>query len=774
MSDNSQSGLREIERWLSCGLLLCAALLTSLPSPAFAACDGSGDPVTVSVDCYDLSITGNKTNVTIKSSATISSLFTLDSVLVGPSGNVTGTFLNQGTITADFGHNALTVQQGSIATLTNEGLITNARTGSMYGAIVNNGDIGTLNNSGSISATEGSFGSGAHALIHSGHIGLLNNSGLISAQNSAIYLMPGISSRIDSILNTGTIQGGIAGSATSTFASAIVLGGGNSIGTIVNVGVIDHSVCDAGGTCYAAIENRGGSIDTITNLGILTSGNTGNSGYGIINGVTGHIGTLNNDQQDLTYFGVLPDNYMAIIYGASNYGKLIVTNASGVMNFTVDAAAPIGTSVYTSVLSGVAEGNLAATSGSWGGGLFDNTWVLTSTTPSQWDLQVTSRPIVPSVEESPAGQALAVAIQETTTDVASGLLPPDAPIPVLANGVTLQQAAQGLTQAQVNQFAEVNAEGYSSNLTIGLQQMGMISEAVTDRIYARSTDFNASHSRSIWADASGSRGRVDGYNGLSGFDYNLYNMIVGGDIIRKADGGLGVFAGIGYANMSESDDVPQEFDTVSYLVGLYGGREFASDIRLSASAGYIYGQNEATRHNRDIGQFTGGTARSDYGSNGAYGAVKLAKAMTVNDSITVSPFVGASYSQLWMNEAKESGGGDFNYTISSATAYTTVLFLGSDLAIPLSGAAADGLAVIGFVKLGYDMFADDDDAHRVTANSDIYGSFEQVGADMGPFVSNFGLGITGSGANGLAGRIGVVGALNTNGYQFGLGGELRW
>lgn len=250
-------------------------------------------------------------------------------------------------------------------------------------------------------------------------------------------------------------------------------------------------------------------------------------------------------------------------------------------------------------------------------------------------------------------------------------------------------------------------------------------------------------------------------------------MIVGGDIIRKADVGLGVFARIGHANMSESEDVPQDFDTTNYFAGLYGGKEFASNIRLSASLGYIYGQNNATRHNEDIGQFSGGTAKSDYGTNGVYATLKLAKPIAVTDTTTVSPFVGASYSQLWMNDAKESGGGDFNYTISAATAYTTVLFIGSEFSMSLSD-NADGLALIGFAKVGYDMFADDDSAHTITANSKIYGSFDQVGADMGPFLSNFGLGIEGRAANGLTSRIGAVAALNTNGYQFGLGGELRW
>ncbi len=754
--------------------LLCIVLAVPVfaVDQAFAdACDTSANPVVINSSCDDFVIGGVKSDVTIGQPATLSPFFGNEGALINNSGNVTGTFLNRGTIVSGFGRDGL-VNQGKIARLQNDGTITSSYSTSSHAALANDGEIGTLLNTGTISATVGNFGGGAHAILQGGHIGILNNSGTISAQNSAIYFQPAFSSRIDTLTNTGTITGGINGGGTNTFASAIVLGPGNSIGTIINTGTIDHSVCQ-GSTCYAAIENNGGSIDTITNLGRLTSGNTGDSGYGIINGVTGRIGTLNSDQEDLKYYGTLPGNYLAIVYGPSNYARMAVTNASGVMSFGVDAAAPIGTSTYASVLSGIDEGNLAATSGSWGGGLFNNTWVLSSGAPSQWDLTLTSQPIVPSVETN-AGEKLADTIVTTVSYSASGEVPPGTPVPVLVNGVTLQQAAQNLTSAQAQQFSDVNAEGYSSNLTIGLQQMGMISDAVMDRIHSQpSGSQEVEPSRHIWVDGSATRGKVNGYDGLSGFDYDLYNIVVGGDLLRTSTGGIGVFAGYGYSRMSESEYVPQDFSTNNYFAGLYGGHDFASDVRLSGSVGYIHGRNEASRNNASFGQFTGGKAESDYSSNGAFGALKLSKSIMVSEA-TVTPFIGASYSQLWMDQAKESGGGDFNYTISDATAYTTVAFVGGEFIAPVSLAGSDGLAVVGFARVGYDFFADDDEAHSVTATSSTFGSFEQVGADMGPVVSAMGLGIQGGSADGLSGRLGAVAALNSNGYQFGLGGELRW
>jgi hypothetical protein len=750
---------------------LLLLILLALPRTAEAVdtCDNAPDPIAISTDCYDLVIGSAKTDVSVGPSATVSPFFSpYDAVLVRSSGEVTGTFLNQGTISSGFGRNGL-VNEGRITTLVNDvqGIMKDDGLSAYEASLINSGEIGTLVNKGKIEASIGSWGSGAHAILQAGHIGTLDNSGIITAQNSAIYFALVGAPRIDTLINSNLIQGGVNGSGTSTFASTIKLNPGSSIGTIINTGIIDHSVCDAGGTCFAAIENDGGSIGTITNLGKLTSGNTGNSGYGIINGITSTIGTLNNDQNDLKYFGKLPQNYMAIVYGPTDYGKMAVTNASGTMNFGVDAAAPLGESTYAAVLSGVTSANLKnILSGEWGGGLFNNTWELEEDTnlASVWDLKLTSEAIVPSVEGE-SGQSLAEAILKKTTELASGSVPPGTIEPVLENGVTLQQAAQTMTAEQASQLSDVHAEGYSSNLTIGLQQIAMISEAVTDRI-----DDEDEPSRRIWVDGSAIRGTVDGYDGLSGFDYNLFHVILGGDIISSSTGNFGVYAGLGQSSMAESEYVPQDFSTTSLFAGLYGGRDFAAGVRLAASAGYIHGANEATRHNADIGQFTGGDATSDYATDGVHGTVKLSKAIDVSDGLTLSPFAGAALAQLWAERAEETGGGDFNYTISDAAAYTTVVFVGSGVRAPVSGS----MAVVGFARLGYDMFADDDDAHSVTATSHLFGSFEQVGADMGAVLANMGLGIEGQSAHGVSGRIGAVGALNSNGFEVGLGGEVQW
>lgn len=808
------SGAAQQRKALGAGALRVLAggavvVAMSSQAQAQAACDTTADPVSVGADCQNFLLNSAKSAVTIGPSATVSAFFfQKDGVLINPSGSVTGTFLNQGRITFGIENNAMVnrgtistlinqnqiigswdglLNRGTISTLINQGSILTNGLDRNYGALDNPGEIGTLENSGTISATGGILGQGPHAIRQSGHIGILQNTGLISAQNNAIHFVPAINSRIDTLFNAGTIEGGVAGAGISTFASAIKLEPGSSIGELINTGRIDHSVCDdVNGpqddvNCYAAIDNRGGSIDTITNFGTLSSGNTGTSGFGIINGVTGRIGTLNNDQNNLKYYGTLPANYLNVIYGVSTYGSLAVTGGSGVMSFGIDAVAPIGQSTYANVLSGVSAGNLSTTSGSWGGGLFNNTWVLNPVTGSQWDLQITSTPIVPSVESSPA-DSLANAIIQTVTTSDIAFVTPGVAVPTLVNGVTLQQAAQSLTPVEANQLSTVSAQGYSSNMTIGLQQMGAISDSVMARSQTplsgdgegQAAAVELDHGTYIWVDGSASTGTVDSYDGLSGFDYDLYDLTFGADLRRDETGIFGVFAGTGYSDMTESVDVPESFDTTSYFVGLYGTKNLAADAELSATLGYIYNDNSASRDNASFGDFTGGTAESDYSSYGLYGAVKLSKPLASADLTKVTPFLGASFSKLWMNEANETGGGDFNYSIAETSAYSGIIFAGSDFSMPLSGTGGDRMSLIGFFQLGYDFFADDENAHTVTATSATFGSFDQVGANMGPVQSSIGLGVEGDLARGVYARLGAVGSFNTNGYQVGLGGEIRW
>ena len=319
-------------------------------------------------------------------------------------------------------------------------------------------------------------------------------------------------------------------------------------------------------------------------------------------------------------------------------------------------------------------------------------------------------------------------------------------------------------------------------MTIGLEQMAHITNTVMDRIHAPMSAspstkvYQDDEGRYLWADAAAVKGTVNNYNNLAGFGYSLYDIIIGGDIKRSKDGGFGVFAGTGTTSMTESQQVTQNFNTNNFYAGLYGARNFAEQVKLSGALGYMYGNTNANRSAPNVGDLVGGNATSSFKSNGVYAAAKLAKAYQA-ENFTVSPFVGASYSQLWMGGASEQGGNTFNYGINSATAYTAVTFAGADFIYPLLKGTNDPLSLIGFYKFGYDWYANSASAHTVTAPTSFSGrtqSFAQVGANMGPVSNMVGLGIQGGITKEISARIGAVASYNTYGHEYGGGAELRF
>jgi hypothetical protein len=599
-------------------------------------------------------------------------------------------------------------------------------TGGLFdsGLYINTGStITTLNNLGTMDGYAG--------LLNPGSIGTLNNSGVIGTTTGSIY----------GLVNTGTVS------------------------NLVNSGTITSRE-------YAVSNGNGATITTFTNTGSIIAGF---GYYGITNNTNGTISTLNNAQNGLTYSGKLPTNYNIIINSPTSYGSLAATLPSGAMNFGVDttrSTLPTGVSNYSSVLSGLTNSNLVRTTGNFVGGLVTTSWILNNSSGTNWNLQTTKTvATAPVVAGSSAGTNLAYVFTGQSTNATAQ-----------SNGVTIGAAVSGLTQAQVNQLQNVHAEGYSSNMTIGLEQMAHITNTVMDRIHAPMSAspstkvYQDDEGRYIWADAAAVKGTVNNYNNLAGFGYNLYDVIFGGDIKRSKDGGFGVFAGTGSTSMTESQQVTQNFNTTNFYAGLYGALNFAEQVKLSGALGYMYGSTNANRSAPNVGDLVGGNATSSFKSNGVYAAAKLAKAYQAQN-FTVSPFVGASYSQLWMGGASEQGGNTFNYGINSATAYTAVTFAGADFIYPLLKGTNDPLSLIGFYKFGYDWYANSASAHTVTATTSFNGntqSFAQVGANMGPVSNMVGLGIQGGITKEISARIGAVASYNTYGHEYGGGAELRF
>lgn len=685
------------------------------------------------------------------------------------------------------------------------GQITNGSSIRGGNGIVNDGfgtvaNIAAITNSGSIVGDE-------HAIVNGsrGAIGVITNTGSMQATNAPT---PG-NSRVD-ILNNGAIttlnnaqntlysQGNLPANYNIIINSPVSYGSLNAVDT--------HSSVAAFGIS---------SLSAPLPQGVATYSNV----------LSGSIGSTNLKATSGTYSGafvttawnLLPSavatqwdlkvNSSAAVAptftnssAASNLGGAIATSSNlaapitntGPVNTTTTTAPttnPTGSTTTTQIITNTSTPTstsqptvittTTSSSTTTSGGVTTVTAPVTTTvsvpTTVAAAVPTTATAITQTVVSAPS-----TATQPTTTTTTTSSSTTLTPVsPVLTSGISLSAAVQGLSTTQANQLTQVHAEGYSSNMTIGLEQMAHITNTVMDRIHAPMSSspttkvYQDDEGRYVWADAAAVKGTVNNNNNLSGFGYNLYDLIIGGDIKRTKDGGYGVFAGAGTTSMTESQQVTQNFNTTNFYAGLYGALNFAEQVKLSGAVGYMYGNTNANRSTPNVGAFTGGNATSSYKTNGAYAAAKLAKAYQF-ESITISPFVGASYSQLWMGGASEQGGNDFNFGINSATAYTAVTFAGADFIYPLLKGTNNPLSLIGFYKFGYDWFANSNSAHSITANSPIYGSFTQVGANMGPASNMFGLGIQGGITKDVSARIGVVASANTYGTEYGGGAELRF
>lgn len=738
-------------------------------------CPDASNPLVISTNCYALTLLNDKSTVTVQNGVIIteqrSGLFSPVEVRA-----IIDNFTNNGTIQSVLltpgavevsAFNVLS--NGSIGSLINNGTITAAPSGKA--GLEVNGAVNVLSNNGTISGTWG-----ANALsVNGATINTLNNVGIITSVIQGIVLQSG--GNITLLNNSGTIEGGINN--TNSYSDAMLIESGASIGTLINTGTMNHSAMftspvDGHKEYFSAINNQG-AIGIITNTGTFAT----NGGYGINN--SGTISTLNNLQADLVVKGNLPNQYNIIVRSASNFGKLTATNINGMTNFGIypGSVIPSEPTTYAAVLNGLTAGNLNAKTGTYGGGLVSVNWSLNNSSGTTWDLLTntaikTASPVVPN-----SSAASSLATQIVVTYNAAVATPASSSNSTLQNGTAFVAAVQSLTEPQLNQLTSVHAEGYSSNMTINLEQMKTVANTVMDRIHNGVSDRNSNalsykldEGRYVWADIAAFNGTVNSYNGLAGFGYNSYYGVVGVDLFRNQSGGLGIYGGAGNSQMTQSSQVSQSFNNNTGYVGMYGGLYLSRDIKLSGALGYSFGQSKASRNNPNVGDFTGGVASDSYSSNGAFAAVKLSQSMLLGKSFTLTPFVGGSYSQLNTSAVNESGGGDFNYSINAAKSYQTITFIGAEFVQPLK-AGDNALSAIGFYRFSYNWSANTDAAHTVTANNSVFGTFNQTGANMGPVSNLFGLGLQGQLSKNTSLRIGAVAAVNSNGYQYGGGGELR-
>jgi len=258
---------------------------------------------------------------------------------------------------------------GTIGTLTNSGLITASGTNSdgvyNYGTIGTIGVINALNNTigGTINALE-------NGVLNSGIIGSLNNSGLISATSGnsvGIYNANGVGSTatITTLTNSGTISAGEDG-----------VDNLGTIGTLTNSGVISAS-----GTFSSSGVFNAGSISSFSNTGVISGvdGVTNNGSIGTLTNGNGTISGIGNGVYNVGTIGALSNSGLisastANSVGVYNYGSNGIIGTISSLNNTIGAiisGVEDGISNHGLITSLSNSGLIDSTSGTFGDGIYN-------------------------------------------------------------------------------------------------------------------------------------------------------------------------------------------------------------------------------------------------------------------------------------------------------------------------------------------------------------------------------------------------------------------
>jgi uncharacterized protein with beta-barrel porin domain len=239
------------------------------------------------------------------------------------------TLTNSGIISGDSSHGIANWWGSRIGALNNTigGTISSGGSG-VYNS---GGTIGTLDNSGIISG--GTIGVHNFAYASSGSsvvgsIGALTNNGVISGGSHGIFNEGGSIGALNNTIG-GTISGGSIGVYNASFSSSGLVGGG-TIGALTNSGTISAPVAifnDANST-LGPITNSGviaGNIVNNSANGLTINGGSGTV-FGTLTGYNGAIGTITNTASNLNFASgnlLLNDNIVATGHTVTNTGATL-------------------------------------------------------------------------------------------------------------------------------------------------------------------------------------------------------------------------------------------------------------------------------------------------------------------------------------------------------------------------------------------------------------------------------------------------------------------
>lgn len=609
-------------------------------------------------------------------------------------------------------------------TLNNDGTIQATQNGGHGEAtgIKANSFYGAINNHGTISATVANGGEGqANAVFFNNFNGTLNNYGTLSAT---------------------TADGG-EGQATGLYAGYMFNGEVNNYGTI-------GGTAADGGEGYSILNNGSEGISSINNMqgGVLRGRlKLGGNGVNVNNAGLIDLPMLANAgfvRGDFTQTATGTLRIMADGSGEDHYSQLYVGGTANIAGKAyVDVkqvnSLAIGQTlynvVYTDSNTGYLTGNFAQVADN--SALFNFKSLATQGEDGHIDFQIVKG--LTAVEavnanNNPAARGAARAL-DSIIDRGTSNPNMQTVIDALGRLGTEQEVSDAVSQTMPLLVGN-SAIAANSALT-GINRV-IQSRIESNRGMSSGDEFYGDHK--VWLKPFGSLADQNDRNGASGFEANTAGLALGIDGTVSDTTRLGVAFAYAKADIDgNSKTAPNSAEVDVYQLLGYGSHSLDRGMELNFQAGI--GQNN-TAGKRDI-LFLGETAKSDYSSLVATAGVGLGRTFTLSESTDFTPSVRTDYTWI-KDEGYTEKGSSANLKVGSRS--TDELILGLDG--KLSHEFMPGTRVTANLGVGYDALNSQSSITASFAGAPGAG-FTTRGLEPSPWLQRAGLGLSTNTDNGV-------------------------
>lgn len=185
----------------------------------------------------------------------------------------------------------------------------------------------------------------------------------------------------------------------------------------------------------------------------------------------------------------------------------------------------------------------------------------------------------------------------------------------------------------------------------------------------------------LWAQAFGQAATQDRRDDVSGYDANTYGFALGTDYDITDELTLGL--SFSYANTDiDSNNLNRtHIDIDSYQGTIYGGFDVTDAAYINAMLGYMYGSNDATRH--DIGAISGLTAHADFDSHQISARIESGTDIHTGNNLIITPNALVNYMHYAADDYTETGAGGANLHVNNESQDILEFGIGIDVATQL-------------------------------------------------------------------------------------------